>query len=51
VVVSSDRPVSVVQKGVDLSRPPVWPPVPSMLRPPPTLGNGWAKRRPSALPP
>lgn len=37
VVVSSDRPVSVVQKGVDLSKPPVWPPVPSMLRPPPTL--------------
>lgn len=37
VVVSSDRPVSVVQKGVDLSKPPVWPPVPSQLRPPPTL--------------
>ena len=37
VVVSCDRPVSVVQKGMDLSKPPVWPPVPSMLRPPPTL--------------
>ena len=37
VVVSSDRPVSVIQKGADLSRPPVWPAVPSMLRPPPTL--------------
>jgi len=37
VVVSSDRPVSVVQKGVDLSKPPVWPPVPSMLRIPPVL--------------
>ncbi len=37
VVVSSDRPVSVMQKGADLSRPPVWPPVPSLLRPPPTL--------------
>jgi len=37
VVVSSDRPVSVMRKGVDLSKPPVWPPVPTMLRPPPTL--------------
>lgn len=37
VVVSSDRPVSVVQKGVDLSKPPAWPTVPSQLRPPPTL--------------
>ncbi|MBI5519240.1 MAG: DNA integrity scanning protein DisA nucleotide-binding domain protein [Desulfovibrio sp.] len=37
VVVSSDRPVSVVQKGVDLSKPPSWPAVPSMLRTPPTL--------------
>lgn len=37
VVVSSDRPVSVIQKGADLSRPPVWPAVPSMLRPPPPL--------------
>ncbi|MDP2849183.1 MAG: DNA integrity scanning protein DisA nucleotide-binding domain protein [Humidesulfovibrio sp.] len=37
VVVSSDRPVSVVQKGMDLSKPPTWPQVPSMLRPPPTL--------------
>ena len=37
VVVSSDRPVSVMQKGADISRPPVWPAVPSMLRPPPTL--------------
>ena len=37
VVVSSDRPVSVMQKGADISRPPVWPAVPSLLRPPPTL--------------
>lgn len=37
VVVSSDRPVSVMQKGADISRPPVWPTVPSLLRPPPTL--------------
>jgi hypothetical protein len=37
VVVSSDRPVSVIQKGADISRPPVWPAVPSLLRPPPTL--------------
>lgn len=39
VVVSSDRPVSVMRKGVDLSRPPAWPPVPTMLRPPPTLAE------------
>jgi hypothetical protein len=39
VVVSSDRPVSVMQKGVDLSKPPVWPQVPTMLRPPPTLAE------------
>jgi len=39
VVVSSDRPVSVMQKGVDLSKPPVWPPVPTMLRHPPTLAE------------
>lgn len=39
VVVSSDRPVSVIQRGVDLSKPPVWPPVPSSLRPPPTLAQ------------
>lgn len=39
VVVSSDRPVSVMQKGMDLSKPPVWPPVPSMLRPPPLLSE------------
>lgn len=37
VVVSSDRPVSVVQKGMDLSKPPVWPAIPSQLRSPPTL--------------
>jgi len=37
VVVSSDRPVSVMQKGADLSRPPVWPAVPSLLHPPQTL--------------
>ncbi len=37
VVVSSDRPVSVIQRGVDLSKPPVWPAVPSVLRSPPTL--------------
>jgi len=37
VVVSSDRPVSVIQKGADLSRPQVWAPPPNMLRPPPTL--------------
>jgi hypothetical protein len=37
VVVSSDRPVSVIQKGADLSKPPVWSPPPSSLRPPPTL--------------
>jgi hypothetical protein len=39
VVVSSDRPVSVMQKGVDLSKPPVWPLVPTMLRSPPTLAE------------
>ena len=39
VVVSSDRPVSVMRKGVDLSRPPVWPAMPSSLRPPPTLAE------------
>lgn len=39
VVVSSDRPVSVMQKGADISRPPVWPAVPSLLKPPPTLSQ------------
>ena len=39
VVVSSDRPVSVMQKGADISRPPVWPAVPSLLRPPPALAQ------------
>ena len=39
VVVSSDRPVSVIQKGADISRPPVWPTVPSLLRPPTTLAQ------------
>jgi len=37
VVVSSDRPVSVVQKGADLSKPQVWAAPPGILRPPPTL--------------
>jgi hypothetical protein len=37
VVVSSDRPVSVIQDGIDLSQPPVWPPIPTTLRLPPTL--------------
>jgi len=39
VVVSCDRPVSVIAKGVDLSKPPHWPAMPSMLRPPPTLAD------------
>jgi hypothetical protein len=39
VVVSSDRPVSVIQRGVDLSKPPVWPAVPSTLRSPPSLAE------------
>jgi hypothetical protein len=46
VVVSSDRPVSVIQKGVNLSRPPVWPAVPSILRAPPTLEH-WLDTGPS----
>lgn len=37
VVVSSDRPVSVIQNGIDLSQPPVWPAIPNTLRIPPTL--------------
>ncbi|MBU1229181.1 MAG: DNA integrity scanning protein DisA nucleotide-binding domain protein [Proteobacteria bacterium] len=45
VVVSSDRPVSVIQKGADLSRPPVWLPVPSLLHPPPTLEH-WLEGQP-----
>lgn len=44
VVVSSDRPVSVIQRGVDLSRPPVWPAVPSSLKPQPTLAH-WLEER------
>ncbi|MDQ7836170.1 MAG: DNA integrity scanning protein DisA nucleotide-binding domain protein [Humidesulfovibrio sp.] len=43
VVVSSDRPVSVMQKGADISRPPVWPAVPSTLRPAPTLEHWLAE--------
>jgi hypothetical protein len=39
VVVSSDRPVSVMQKGMDLSKPAMWPAMPSMLRPPPSLAE------------
>jgi hypothetical protein len=37
VVVSSDRPVSVIQNGIDLSQPPVWPRIPTTPRIPPTL--------------
>jgi hypothetical protein len=37
VVVSSDRPVSVIQNGADLSQPQVWPIIPTSLRIPPTL--------------
>ncbi len=44
VVVSSDRPVSVIQRGLDLSKPPVWAPPPSSLRPPPTLAR-WLEGR------
>ncbi|MDD5169222.1 MAG: DNA integrity scanning protein DisA nucleotide-binding domain protein [Syntrophales bacterium] len=40
IVVSSDRPVSVIQNGIDLTRPPIWPPIPDTLRIPPTL-NHW----------
>jgi len=39
VVVSSDRPVSVIQNGLDLSQPPVWPAIPDTLRIPPTLAH------------
>lgn len=39
VVVSSDRPVSVIQNGVDLSRNPVWPAISNTLRIPQTLGH------------
>jgi hypothetical protein len=37
VVVSSDRPVSIIQDGADLSKPRAWPPLTKTLRPPPTL--------------
>lgn len=37
VVVSSDRPVSIIQEGTDLSKAHIWPPLPRALRTPPTL--------------
>ena len=37
IVVSFDRPVSVIQNGKDFTRPPVWPPIPGTLRVPPTV--------------
>jgi hypothetical protein len=37
VVVSSDRPVSVIQDGCDLSKSPNWPRIPKSLRTPPTV--------------
>jgi hypothetical protein len=39
VVVSSDRPVSVIQNGTDLSQPHTWPPISNTLRIPPTLAQ------------
>ena len=39
VVVSSDRPVSVIQNGEDLSRNPVWPAISNTLRIPQTLAH------------
>jgi hypothetical protein len=37
VVVSSDRPVSIIQDGYDLSKPHIWPRIPKTLRTPPTV--------------
>ena len=37
VVVSADRPVSVIHRGVDLNAPPDWRPIPQSLVQPPTL--------------
>jgi hypothetical protein len=37
VVVSADRPVSVIQNGIDLSQPPIWPEIPHTLHIPHTL--------------
>lgn len=42
VVVSFDRPVSVIQNGIDLSQPPSWLPIPTALSTPPTIEN-WLK--------
>ena len=42
VVVSFDRPVSVIQNGLDLSQPPSWLPIPDALSMPPTL-ESWLK--------
>jgi hypothetical protein len=37
VVVSSDRPVSIIQGGINLSKTHAWPAIPKTLRVPPTL--------------
>jgi hypothetical protein len=39
IVVSSDRPVSVIHKGVDLSSGPRWEPITQLLVQPPTLAD------------
>ena len=39
VVVSSDRPVSVIENGIDLSKPPTWPAISGILRIPPALAH------------
>lgn len=51
VVVSSDRPVSVIHKGVDLSARPEWEPLSQLLTQPPTLqewlGTGQGREPPA----
>lgn len=42
IVVSFDRPVSVIQNGLDLSQPPNWLSIPEVLKTPPRLEN-WLK--------
>jgi len=37
VVVSLDRPISVIQEGVELNAQCEWKPVPGCIKPPPTL--------------